>query len=150
MVILYYKKINQIKNILKQNNLLIFINHYKNINFEKKNIHKNNNKFKLHKLKTIIFLKQYSFKNITKNFLLHFYFKYLNICFSFNKVIYYQLNKLFLLINIKIFNFLALKLNNKLYLINQIKKIYSFNYYQKNKLIYKFIINNLKIKLKSK
>jgi hypothetical protein len=49
-----------------------------------------------------------------------------------------------ILFNLDPFIFLALKLNNKIYSLTQIKQIHSLNYYNIKLLFYKFSITNIK------
>jgi hypothetical protein len=49
-----------------------------------------------------------------------------------------------ILFNLDPFLFLALKLNNKIYSLTQIKQINSLNYYNNKLLLYKFSITNIK------
>lgn len=57
-----------------------------------------------------------------------------------------NLNKktLFSKLSVLNFIFLSMNLNNKIYSVNQIKKIYSFIYYINKLLFYKFLVTNLK------
>jgi hypothetical protein len=49
-----------------------------------------------------------------------------------------------ILFNIETFVFLAIKINNKIYSINQMKYVNSLNYYESKLLLYQFGITNIK------
>ena len=54
------------------------------------------------------------------------------------------------LLNIETFVFLAIKINNKVYSLNQLKYINSFKYYENILLLYQFGITNIKSNLVNK
>jgi hypothetical protein len=134
----------QIKKVLKKNNLLFFINV---LNKKTKQLVIENKKLKKFEFK------KYNFNNkfLIKIFKISINKSIFNIIQNSIIFIYYENNKKTLLLNkcIDIFNnllffILTVKLNNKFYSINIIKKILSFNYYQNKKLIYKFFCYQLK------
>ena len=124
-------KIKKTKNYMKKNKLFIFVssicNSLKNINFSYYKIY---NKTVRKALKSSIYYRAIKFVLNSTIFLIKPKIK--------------KLLKQILYINFKFYNFLILKLNNKIYKTIQLKKNYSLNYKINKLFIFKFAVINLK------
>lgn len=134
-------RVNHIKLIFKTNNILLFT-HNVNNNILKQKKYWKTLKLKVFTLKTFLLAKicKISIKNlwfysfIKNSILTLFYYTIKNK--TLNKVaLFYSYNK------IQLF---SIKLNNKIYVLQIVKNIYSLNYYFNIQLIYKFLNYGLK------
>ena len=115
-------KIIILTNYIKTNNLLFFISGLnKKLHF---NLLKINNKILIQILKNSI----------------NCYFN----CSFFNSLFFVNFNNNIILRK-HFDNFLILKLNNKLFIFNKIKNLYSMNYYQNKQLLIQFCVLKFKI-----
>ena len=134
-------KIKKTKNYMKKNKLFIFVSSIGNS--------LKNPIFMEQKLKNINF-SYYKIYNKTVRKALKSSIYYRAIKFVLNSTIFLikpkikKLLKQILYINFKFYNFLILKLNNKIYKTIQLKKNYSLNYKINKLFIFKFAVINLK------
>lgn len=138
-------KLNKNKQYIKTNNLIFFFN---TVNVSSYNWIIVEQKLKLYNLsyykvlnKTVIITFQKSIYSNLKSVLISSLVTFIKPNLN-NK----NLNKktLFSKLSLLNFIFLSINLNNKIYSVNQIKKIYSFIYYINKLLFYKFLITHLK------
>ena len=141
-------KIEKTKNLIKHNNLFIFLN----------GINRNSNDWILieQELKKINFNYYKIFNKTTKKTLNNSIF--LNTSSLINSMTFLlkplvaeqEINKNILLNKIEtlIFALLAIKVNNKIYSKTKLKNLVSLNYKNNKLLLYKFLISNTKVILK--
>jgi hypothetical protein len=135
-----YKTIKT-KNYLKNNNLFFIFNGINQnssnwIKTEQELKNKNFNYYKIvNKTSTKIFKNSiYKSSEPTINSLTFFMKPTFNNTLLSKKILF----------NIETFVFLAIKINNKIYSINQMKYVNSLNYYESKLLLYQFGITNIK------
>lgn len=141
-------KIEKTKNLIKHNNLFIFLN----------GINRNSNDWILieQKLKKINFNYYKIFNKTSKKTLNNSIF--LNTSSLINSMTFLlkplvaeqEINKNILLNEIEtlIFSLLAIKVNNKIYSKTKLKNLVTLNYKNNKLLLYKFLISNTKVILK--
>ena len=141
-------KIEKTKNLIKNNNLFIFLN----------GINRNSNDWILieQELKKINFNYYKIFNKTTKKTLNNSIF--LNTSSLINSMTFLlkplvaeqEINKNILLNKIEtlIFSLLAIKVNNKIYSKTKLKNLVTLNYKNNKLLLYKFLISNTKVILK--
>ena len=141
-------KIEKTKNLIKHNNLFIFLN----------GINRNSNDWILieQELKKINFNYYKIFNKTSKKTLNNSIF--LNTSSLINSMTFLlkplvaeqEINKNILLNKIEtlIFSLLAIKVNNKIYSKTKLKNLVSLNYKNNKLLLYKFLISNTKVILK--
>lgn len=134
-------RVNYIKLIFKTKDILLFTHNVNNKIIKQKKYWKTLN-LKVFTVKTFLLaqickisIKKLWFYSFIKNSILTLFYFIIK-----NKT----LNKLTLFSSSNKIHFFSIKLNNKIYVVQVVKNIYSFNYHFNSQLIYKFLNSGLK------